>query len=109
MPLADQVRDIFRAPRPNVVLASLAPLVRELSSFPEIKHMIERAFTDFIQKTLLRIPNVELQPIPFVGSVALNFSHELEHCLNREGLTAGTCDASPISRLVIYHQKHTST
>lgn len=95
------ISEVYRNPSPNRFLASLSPFIRTQLHHPEIRQMVQEAFSEFFQRNLLQY-DLTRYSVSFVGSVAYHFKDILLQ-------TARTFDAhieqitpSPMRGLVQY-------
>lgn len=96
---------IHGKPKPNVALASLAPVVLELSENPEVEALILNSFRAFCANTLLKYPEIRLLSPGFTGSISRYFQPWLLQVLAENGMEPSVFVDRPINRLVLYHER----
>ncbi len=102
----EQILDnVYKKPHANRYLASLTRIAGKHVADPQITHIIEAAFSEFIDKNISKYKNYKDMEIGFAGSVAFHFRSILEKVLREKGLKCGQVLAGPIDGLVKYHQR----
>jgi N-acetylglucosamine kinase-like BadF-type ATPase len=102
---AEIIDKVYREPFPNRYLAQFAPFAAKHIANPEIKELVERHFSAFIQRNVLQYEKTTRLPIHFTGSIAWHFKDNLENVLQKFNLQSGTITKEPLAGLVTYHQK----
>lgn len=93
----------YSSPTPNRYLASLAPLILQLSEHSWVKSFIEQCFNDFIDIVQFHIKNHAEVPIGFSGSVAYHFSHFLISVCEKRNIPSPVIISDPMPGLIQYH------
>jgi N-acetylglucosamine kinase-like BadF-type ATPase len=93
----------YSSPTPNRYLASLAPIILQLSEFNWVKSFIEQCFNDFIDIVQIHIPNHSLVPIGFSGSVAYHFRNFLISVCEKRNIPSPIIISDPMPGLIQYH------
>lgn len=101
----DAIQRIYNKPKPNHFLASFAPFVFENRNHPDIYELIRSTFNDFFDAFYYKAENVD-EPFHFSGSIAFHFSDILRQVGVDKGYLIKNIVQSPISGLVLYHQKY---
>lgn len=103
-PDKDEIVDrVYQKPNPNRYLAAYAKFLNEHRDQPFIHNLIESAFSEFINRHLLKFTDIESCYIHSVGSIAYHFKPILVEVMNRFGLQLGRIIVKPIDNLVAYH------
>ncbi|WP_462248134.1 hypothetical protein [Ekhidna sp.] len=101
----DVIERIYNQPKPNHFLASFALFVFENRNQPEIHQLISDNFTDFFEAFFGE--NIDrTDPFYFSGSIAYYFSDILREIGQSIGIVVKNIVQSPISGLVLYHQRY---
>jgi glucosamine kinase len=90
----------------NVYLASFATFFSENRQHFYIQKLAAEAFTELVQRHVLKYEGCHHIPINFVGSVAYHFKDILKVVLDEHDLNMGTIIRKPIDALVDYHLKN---
>ena len=101
----DVIQRIYHQPRPNHFLASFSKFIYHHRNHTEIYKMIEGAFTSFFEAFFFKNPHKD-ESYYFSGSIAYYFSDILRQVGNDQGYLIKNIVQSPISGLVLYHQKY---
>lgn len=99
------IQRIYNQPRPNHFLASFAPFAFEYRNHQAIHQLIRSNFIAFFDAFFPETKDIAV-PFHFSGSVAFYFSDILRQVGEEKGLTIKNIVQSPISGLVLYHQKY---
>lgn len=95
----------YKQDKPNKYFASFSYFLYENDHEPYCQDIIENSFRDFLEKYLLKYPNIKTTKIGFVGSVAFYYSKFLEKICSEFNLQITTIIEKPIDNLVRYHQE----
>lgn len=101
----EAIQRIYHQPRPNHFLASFAEFIHRNRNHPEIHQLIISAFNDFFEAFFLKNSHPDI-PFYFSGSIAYFFSDILRQVGSEKEFGIKTIVQSPISGLVLYHQKY---
>lgn len=101
--ISDIYEKVYREPRANKFLASLAPFILEHIYYSEVRAVVEEEFDAFFSEIICKYKNANKLPISFIGSVAYHFSHLLRTAASRHGLTVDKIERTPINGLLKYH------
>ena len=96
------VRKVYKEPAPSAYLGSFAPWILERRGDPYVDALIDRNFTDFFERSLLRHGCAGL-PAGFVGGFAVACAPQLRSVAERFGVRISRILASPMEGLVEYH------
>lgn len=88
---------------PNVYLASFAKFFSENRNHFYIKRLVSQAFTQLIERHILKYADCHNIPIHFVGSIAYHFQDILKITLEEHKLQLGIVIKKPIDNLVAFH------
>jgi len=94
---------VYRQPKPNLFLASLAPFLARHREIIQIHKLLVTAFRQFINLNVRHYKHPEM-PINFVGGIAESFHDELQEAIQIEGYQLGKILRRPILQLGEYHQ-----
>ena len=89
------IEHVYRMPRANAWLASLAPFVLRHISDVKVRELVRTNFDMFIRRNILPYRRPDL-PVSFVGSIAHHFQQPLSEVLTSHGLVLGTTCQSPM-------------
>jgi N-acetylglucosamine kinase-like BadF-type ATPase len=103
--LLDLRTDVYRAPRPQAVLAALAPHLAAWQHDPEVRALIQARFDLFLQTTVRAWPDARRLPLEVVGSVGFHFYEIFKYSCNLAGLEPAPPIAHPIDRLPAFHAR----
>lgn len=92
------IRKIYREPLPARYLASFATFLARHIEIPEIRELVIDEFRLFFERNI-KLYDVDIKEINFVGSIAYYFSSELGVAARQEGYEIGTIIKNPIDRL----------
>jgi N-acetylglucosamine kinase-like BadF-type ATPase len=95
----------YSSPTPNRYLASLAPIILQLSEYDWVKSFIEQCFNDFIDIIQFHIPNHSGLPIGFSGSVAYHFRNFLISVCEKRNIPSPIIISDPMPGLIQYHEQ----
>jgi N-acetylglucosamine kinase-like BadF-type ATPase len=91
---------------PNVYLASFAQFYSANKNHFYIQKLVAEAFTELIDRHIIKYEGCHKLPISFVGSIAFHFKDILRVCLEENDLRLGVVIQKPIDALVAFHLKH---
>ena len=98
------IMNVYRKPLANRYLAGFVPFILEKRAVPEVHKMIIQCFTEFFTRNVINYHKPWL-PVHFVGSLANSLADELRETADSLGMTIGMILASPINRLIDYHNQ----
>ncbi len=87
----------------NVFLASFAKFLSDHKDHIYIQQLVNKAFSEFIDRHVRKYKNHNALPIHFVGSIAFHFKEILNLVLQQRNLQLGMVIKKPIDHLVEYH------
>ena len=99
------LNDIYGA-SPNVYLASFATFFSKHREHFYIQKLVAEAFTELINRHILKYEGCHSLPVCFVGSIAYHFQDILKMTLEEHDLNLGNVIRKPIDSLVEYHLKN---
>jgi glucosamine kinase len=91
---------------PNVYLASFATFFSANRDHFYIQKLVSEAFTELIERHILKYKDCHEVPIHFVGSIAHYFQDILNIALEEHNLKLGDIVRKPIDNLVDFHLKN---
>jgi N-acetylglucosamine kinase-like BadF-type ATPase len=94
---------IYRKPKPNVYLASIAKFAVNHKEHTFIRNLITANFYAFIENQILHYQPSPNNPVHFVGSIAFIWKDLLATCLKKYELELGKIITRPIEALTQYH------
>lgn len=94
------IENVYRKPFPNRFLAKFAQFAKDNIEMPEVKAIVDNAFTMFVERNLKQYDGVQGMKIGFVGSVAVSFQEQLREVLKRYYDCEVLFVTSPIDGLV---------
>ena len=94
---------IYRKPKPNVYLASIAKFAVNHKEHTFIRNLITANFNAFIENQILHYQPSPNNPVHFVGSIAFIWKDLLATCLKKYELELGKIITRPIEALTQYH------
>ena len=100
---ADIIRKVYREPRANRWLASLAPFIHDHLSNAHVRQLVIDNFCNFFRKNIAPYQHHDL-PVHFVGSMAHHFEEDLSEAAKKEGYSICNILKSPIDGLLAFHQ-----
>ena len=103
--LDDVIQRVYRTPDANRFLASFAPFVKKCVYIPEVKDMVIEEFCSFIKRNVAGYAESKILPVNFVGSIAANFSSQLETAMDICGYKIGKIKQRPIEGIIEYHKQ----
>lgn len=101
----DVIQAINHGEAPNHYLGSFAKFAHEWRNHPEVYPMLVEAFEDFFNAFLYQ-PSSKSHSCYFSGSIAWHFADILREVASNTGHYIKHISQSPISGLLIYHQKY---
>lgn len=99
----DIINRIYDYNSANVFLASFAEFLSENKDHIYIQQLVNKAFSEFIDRHVRKYKNHNNLPIHFVGSIAYHFKEILNLVLQERNLELGKVIKKPIDNLVEYH------
>jgi N-acetylglucosamine kinase-like BadF-type ATPase len=103
--LEEVLENAYQKKSPNRYFASFAPFLSKHIENEFIQNMLIQNFNSFLEKYILKMPEVQTLPIHFVGSVAFYFHEILGECLKQKELQMGKIIKSPMEGLIEFYQK----
>lgn len=104
---ADYIKkNLYRAPNPNMYLASFAKFMFEFKEEKYIKKIIKRGFQEFFKYRVLPFEKPSDTPLYFIGSIAYYFKDILEKVAKKNDLNITGVIQRPIDNLLEYHKKN---
>lgn len=100
--LAGVIERVYRRPRANSFLGSIVPLVRRLTSVPEVGAMVADEFDRFFRRNVVKYGD-HVTSLGLVGSVAQHFAPEIGAAAARYGYEITAIMSDPMEGLVRYH------
>ena len=97
---------VYREPRPNQFLATLVPFLSENIGYDYCQQFIEKNFTAFVERNILKLPQYQYLPVGFSGSVAWHFSKIMKKVLVNHGIENSLFIKDPIDKLVEFHNQN---
>jgi glucosamine kinase len=91
---------------PNVYLASFATFYSANRTHFYIQKLVAEAFTELIDRHIIKYEGCHRLPVSFVGSIAYHFRDILKMCLEENDMRLGTVIQKPIDPLVAFHLEH---
>jgi glucosamine kinase len=91
---------------PNVYLSSFAKFFSSNRQNFYIQKLVGEAFTELVERHILKYEGCHHLPICFVGSIAHHFRDILKMTLEEHDLHLGTIIQKPIDKLVEFHLKN---
>jgi glucosamine kinase len=88
---------------PNVYLSSFATFFSKHRENLYIQKLVGEAFTELIERHILKYDGCQRLPVCFVGSIAFHFQDILKMTLEEHGLDLGNVIRKPIDSLTEYH------
>jgi glucosamine kinase len=104
-PLLSARNSIYQAEKPNVALAQFTHFLLQHRSHRAIKALMEAAFRDFMERTIIQFVDYMEDDIYFVGSVGNVFQQEISRTMDMYGIRAKRYIQSPIEGLLAYHNR----
>ncbi|MDR0546610.1 MAG: ATPase [Dysgonamonadaceae bacterium] len=99
----DIIEKVYRQPYPNRFLAQFTPFIVEQLSKPAMAALVDKCFSDFVQRNLLQYTFIQQLPVHFTGSVAYYLKSRLEKVLHDFNLQSGKVTSDPMEGLIHYH------
>ncbi|MCS7072843.1 MAG: ribonuclease P protein component [Bacteroidia bacterium] len=92
--------------KPNTLLAKYAIWIQQNLNHQWIQNLVQNAFSDFLQTTVLKYPEKDYLPVWFVGSIGWYFRKQMLPLLIKHQLILGGFIQNPIEGLVNVWQKN---
>lgn len=102
---AEAIENVYRRPYPNRYLAGFVPFIASHIESIEMKKLVQKSFSGFIQRNVLQYEKAKELPIHFTGSIAYHFKKELEEVLESFGLKLGRISKEPMDGLISYYKE----
>lgn len=103
---AEVIEQVYQQQYPNRYLAGFSVFLSENQSEPYLYRLVYDAFSLFIEKFIMKLPNYTDYKIHFVGSIAFHFNNILRKALADKKLTIGHIAENAIAGLALHHTKH---
>jgi len=97
-------KNLYRAPNPNMYLATFAKFMFEFKEEKYIKKIIKKGFQEFFKYRILPYNKTAETPIYFIGSIAFYFRDILEKIAQKNNLVITDVIQRPIDNLLAYHK-----
>ncbi len=94
----------YRQPFPNRFFASFAPFIAQHLQSSFCSRLVAQSFQDFIHLYPKQIPQYQVLPVSFVGSVGFHFQELLMAEAEASKMKVAFIFKSPMERLTLYHQ-----
>ena len=102
---ADHIKkNLYRAPNPNMYLATFAKFMFEFKEEKYIKKIIKKGLQEFFKYRILPYNKTAETPIYFIGSIAFYFRDILEKIAQKNNLVITDVIQRPIDNLLAYHK-----
>ena len=95
----------YKEDKPNKYFASFSFFLFENKQQDYCQNLIEKSFSEFLKKYLLKYPMIHATAIGFVGSVAYHYQDILKKICRQHNLEISNIIEKPIEALVQYHQR----
>lgn len=100
----DILQKAYKEEFPNRWFATFSKFLFDHRKHPFIYQLIQHSFEQFIQKYLLKYPNIKVTKVHFTGSVAFYFSDLLRKTLNTYQIRVGVISENPMAGLTLHHK-----
>ncbi len=100
------IENVYRKPFPSRFLAGITPFLLQNIENEAVKGIVEKSFTDFFQRNVMQY-NYKTNDVNFVGSIAYYYADILHEVAQKEGITIGKINQSPMEGLVEYYKSKT--
>ena len=87
-------------------MAGITPFLLQNIENEAVKGIVEKSFTDFFQRNVMQY-NYKTNDVNFVGSIAYYYADILHEVAQKEGITIGKINQSPMEGLVEYYKLKT--
>lgn len=102
---ADTIKaNIYRAPNPNMYLASFAKFMFDFKEEKYVRRLMKRGFEKFFKYRILPYKLAPETPIYFIGSIAHYFREILDDVAEKHELKVTGVIQRPIDNLLAYHR-----
>lgn len=98
------IDNAYRKERPNKYFAQFCPFLLENQHEPWCAELIRSSFRLFLEKYLLKYPQLNQADIGCVGSVVWYFESIFKEVASAHGVQVGKVIQKPIDELSVYHQ-----
>lgn len=95
------IERVYRQPRANAFLASLAPFAKEHIGNETLRDMVTCDFANFFTRNLSTYPKG--LPVCLIGSIAYHFATQLRQAAKSSGYDIAAIAQSPMDGLINYH------
>jgi N-acetylglucosamine kinase-like BadF-type ATPase len=99
---ADVIKKVYHEPLANRFLATTSLYISEHLDNPLLVRLVIDNFRSFFRRNVVPYNRPDL-PVSFVGSMASQYSEQLEEAAKAEGFTLGHIAKSPMEGLIAYH------
>ena len=96
----------YKEDKPNKYFASFSYFLYENDHENYCRELVAKSFEQFLEKYLLKYPNISTAPIGFVGSVAFYYSEILQEICEKHQLQIFKIIEKPIEELVKFHNRN---
>lgn len=103
------LRQLYREPFPNRMLAGFVPLLAQNRGHYMVENILEDCFHDFFRHHILKLRESWQHPVHFCGSVAFEFQDVLLDICHQFELTPGQIIKDPMEGLVHFHRQAVQT
>lgn len=100
------IENVYRKPFPSRFLASITPFLLQNIENEAVKGIVEKSFVDFFHRNVMQY-NYKTNDVNFVGSIAYYYTDILHEVAQKEGITIGKINQSPMEGLVEYYKPKT--
>ncbi len=102
--LAIIIENVYRKPFPSRFLASITPFLLQNIENEAVRRIVEKSFTDFFQRNVMQYDYKNNQ-VHFVGSIAHYYSSILKEVAQKNGISIGKINQSPMEGLIEYYKQ----
>lgn len=101
--LSEILNKVYKQAYPNRYIASFVPFLHEQHHHPQCIKLMERVFSGFFDRVILRYRNAMELPLHLTGGVAHNFSHQIRRIAALRNIQIGKISQHPMDGLVRFH------
>lgn len=105
MQKAHIIKEVYEKTRNSRFIASFSQLFSEFPDHPSLNRLLDRSFTEFIERHVLKYDLADTTPVHFTGSVAWHHRGRLSLLLQNRNRVPGRFLRSPMPGLIKWHQK----
>ena len=98
------IENVYSKPNANVYLASFAKILYDHKEEDFVKRLVEKGMKEFFENYVITIPEYQVVPVHFVGSIAHFFNDILSNVAAIYGCKLGSVIRRPISGLFDYYK-----